>query len=386
MSTNPQQPTPLLTKEHEAVLTALTFKMAQLGLSVKALRNEVSVGPVVTVYRFEPQGSMKVSHIEALSQDFAVILGAEDIVVKRLAGETAVAIFVPNQKRDVVKWYNVCQVPTEGKPNIPLLMGINHLGKRVLEDLSLFPHLLVAGSTGGGKSVWMNAEIATIILNYSPQEVRVALSDIKGVEFNLFRNAPHLLCPTATSVDDTIALFDRLIQMMEDRLRIFSQKDDKNIIEYNNRNTQNRLPYVSLFIDELFDILTDKRRPPSDEGRSPRIGEIAQGKLCKLAGKARATGIHIVAATQRPSVKIIEGDIKANFPARMSFRLPSEADSRTVLGTSGAEHLLSRGDMLFINPNKPGIQRIHAPIATAEDIKLAVEYALTSGRGKGLIA
>lgn len=371
------QPIPLLTAEQSAVLTALTFKMSQLGLSVKPVKAEVSVGPVVTVYRFEPQGTTKVSHIEALAQDFAVILGAEDIVVKRLPGETAVAVFVPNKQRQQVKWYDVCQIPTNsGRPNIPLLMGIDHLGNRVLEDLSLFPHLLVAGSTGGGKSTWMGSEIATIILNYTPQELRIALSDTKGVEFNHFRNAPHLLCPAATSVDDTIKLFDHLIRMMDDRLKLFGQKDDRNIIEYNARTHQNRLPYVCLFIDELFDILSDKRRLETDEGRGPRIGEVAQGKLCKLAAKARATGIHIIAATQRPSVKIIEGDIKANFPARLSFRLPSEADSRTVLGTSGAEHLLSRGDMLFINPNRPGIYRIHAPIATLSDIKACVEFAL----------
>jgi S-DNA-T family DNA segregation ATPase FtsK/SpoIIIE len=371
------QPTPLLTQEQNAVITALTFKMTQLGLRVKPLPKEVSVGPVVTVYRFEPQGSTKVAHIEALSQDFAVILAAEDVVVKRLPGETSVAVFVPNKERQSVQWFNVCQIPqTENRPNIPLLMGIDHLGRRVIEDLSLFPHLLVAGSTGGGKSTWMGSEIATIILNYSPQELRIALSDTKGVEFHHFANAPHLLSPTATSVDDTIKLFDQLITMMDDRLKLFGQKGHRNIIEYNEKTSQNRLPYVCLFIDELFDILSDKRRLEVDEGRGPRIGEVAQGKLCKLAAKARASGIHIIAATQRPSVKIIEGDIKANFPARLSFRLPSEADSRTVLGTSGAEHLLSRGDMLFINPNKPGIYRIHAPIASLSDIKACVEYAL----------
>ena len=372
------QPIPLLTAEQNAVLTALTFKMSQLGLSVKPLPKEVSVGPVVTVYRFEPQGNTKVSHIEALSQDFAVILKAEDIVVKRLPGEAAVAVFVPNKVREEVRWFNLSTIPTNGgRPNIPLMMGIDHLGRKVIEDLTLFPHLLVAGSTGSGKSTWMNSAIATMAMNYSPKEIRLALSDTKGVEFNMFDGLPHLAYKIATSVDATIKMFDDLIGIMENRLKMFAaQQGVRNILEYNAKSGNTRLSYICILIDELFDILSDTRRLETDEGRSPRIGEIARGKLAKLAAKARATGIHIIAATQRPSVKIVEGDIKANFPGRLSFRLPSEADSRTVLGTSGAEHLLSRGDMLFINPNKPGLYRIHAPIARQTDIQACLDYVL----------
>lgn len=380
------QPIPLLTAEQNAVLTALTFKMAQLGLSVRPLPKEVSVGPVVTVYRFEPQGNTKVSHIEALSQDFAVILKAEDIVVKRLPGEAAVAVFVPNKVREEVRWFNISSIPVNGeRPNIPLMMGIDHLGKKVIEDLTLFPHLLVAGSTGGGKSVWMNSEIATIAMNYSPKEIRIALSDIKGVEFNLFDKLPHLAYKRATTVKETIKMFDDLIGIMENRLKMFgAQEGVKNIIDYNQRSNNTRLSYICLLIDELYDILSDTDRLEVDEGRGPKLGEVARGKLAKLAGKARATGIHIIAATQRPSVKIVEGDIKANFPGRLSFRLPSEADSRTVLGTHGAEHLLSRGDMLFINPNKPGLHRIHAPIAKQEDIKACLDWVMQSQTQKGL--
>lgn len=370
------QPIPLLTPEQNAILTALTFKMSQLGLTVKPLPKEISVGPVVTVYRFEPQGQTKVAHIEALSQDFAVILKAEDIVVKRLPGEAAVAVFVPNRVREEVKWFNIATIPTNGgRPNIPLMMGIDHLGKRVIEDLTLFPHLLVAGSTGSGKSTWMNSEIATIALNYSPKEIRLALSDTKGVEFNMFEKLPHLAYKTATTVDETMKMMDDLIGIMENRLKMFgSQQGVRNILEHNQKTSNTRLSFICLFIDELFDILSDNRRVEISETRTARVGEIAKGKLAKLAAKARATGIHIIAATQRPSVKIIEGDIKANFPGRLSFRLPSEADSRTVLGTHGAEHLLSRGDMLFINPNRPGLYRIHAPIARQEDIQACLDF------------
>jgi DNA segregation ATPase FtsK/SpoIIIE, S-DNA-T family len=362
-----------VTPDQNAVISTLTLKMTQLGLVVKPV-NEVTVGPVVSVYRFIPQGATKISNIEALSQDFALTLGVEDTVVKRVPGEVAVSIFVPNKERKYVMWRDICQVGTNGqRPLIPLLLGIDHLGHKIIEDLTLFPHLLIAGSTGGGKSTWLGSVIATIIYNYSPQEIKLVLSDTKGVEFNHFEGAPHLLLPTATTVQQTQNRFDVLLDMMEKRLRDFGKQGHRNILEYNNAHQQNRLPYICLLIDELADLLGDKRKP--EDGRGPSSGEVSRGKISRLAAKARATGIHIIAATQRPSVKLIEGDIKANFLGRLTFRLPSEADSRTVLGCSGAEHLLSRGDMLFINPNRPGIYRIHAPIASIEDITACVEFA-----------
>ena len=365
------------TELQKATLTVLTTKMSELGLSVRPLPH-VSEGPVVTVYRFLPYGSTKVAQLEALSQDFAVVLGAEDIVVKRVPGEVAVSIFVPNKARKDVYWRDICGIPPNGhRPSIPLLMGIDNLGKRVVEDLTYFPHLLVAGSTGSGKSTWMNSEIATILLNYSPDEVKLVLSDTKGVEFNHFRGSPHLLYETARTTRRTVEYFDKLIEMMEKRLESFGSRGLRNITEHNNVYTTNRLPYVCILIDEVADILTDESPYDQNEDASSRksLGKVAERKLCRLAAKARASGIHVIAATQRPSVKIVQGDIKANFLGRLSFRLPSEADSRTVLSQGGAEHLLSRGDMLFVNPNRAGIQRIHAPIASIEDIQAAISFA-----------
>ena len=377
-----------LTPEQKAITVVLAHKIASLGLQAD-FTEPISVGPIVSVFRFLPKGSTKVAQLESIAEDFAIALGVEDVFVKRMPGDTAVGIFVPNKERQWVKWFNHCQVDKE-KYKIPLILGIDYLGKLVVEDLSLMPHLLIAGSTGGGKSTLLNSILGGVILNYSPSDIQFVLSDTKAVEFNHYEGAPHMILPTATSVDTTISNLDDLITMMDERLLKFSRGGHRNILEYNSTvGTAPRLkiPYILVVIDELADLLLDRRREPKekkdefgglptgDPNRGTTIGQTASRKLAKLAQKARATGIHVIASTQRPSVKLLEGDIKSNFPARLSFRLPSEADSRTVLGQGGAEHLLARGDMLFINPNKPGLARIHAPLSTIEDIKAAIEFA-----------
>lgn len=371
--------TPTRTPEQEAVVIVISHKLTQLGLHATFV-DPISVGPIVSVYRFQPNGSTKVSHLEGLSQDFAVTLGAEDVMVKRMPGESAVGIFVPNKERQWVKWYNHCTLdPTKYK--VPLILGVDYLGKLVIEDLSLMPHLLIAGSTGGGKSTLLNSIVGGIILNYSKDDIEFVMSDTKGVEFTQFERADNLRSRIATTVGLTIERFDELIIEMERRLATFGQSNTRNILEYNSarQGSKARLPYILVVIDELADLLTNRQRVPDPYDptgdRSITLGALTSRKLASLAQKARATGIHIIASTQRPSVKLLEGDIKANFPARLAFRLPSEADSRTVLGCGGAEHLLSRGDMLFINPNRPGLQRIHAPLATLQDIKGAIEFA-----------
>ena len=367
------------TDEQRAVVIVLSHKLTQLGLSATFV-DPISVGPIVSVYRFQPQGSTKVSHLEGLSQDFAVTLGAEDVMVKRMPGESAVGVFVPNKTREWVKWFNHCNLdPTKFK--IPMILGIDYLGKLVVEDLTTMPHLLIAGSTGGGKSTLLNSIVGGIILNYSKDDIEFSMSDTKGVEFTQFERASNLRGLIATSVALTIERFDELIVEMERRLKTFGQTGTRNILEYNStrQGSKARLSYILIVVDELADLLMDRRRVPDPEDpegkRSVTMGAITSRKLAKLAQKSRATGIHIIASTQRPSVKLLEGDIKANFPARLAFRLPSETDSRTVLGVGGAEHLLSRGDMLFVSPNRPGLQRIHAPLATLDDIKAALEFA-----------
>jgi S-DNA-T family DNA segregation ATPase FtsK/SpoIIIE len=371
-----------LTPDQQATVVALAHKLSSLGLTANFVK-PVSVGPIISVYRFQPSGSTKVSHLEALSQDFAVALGAEDVMAKRMPGESSVGIFVPNKERQFVKWFNQATVdPTRYR--IPLVLGIDYLGKPIVEDLALMPHLLIAGSTGGGKSTLLNAMIASLILNYSPSNLELVLCDIKeGVEFTKFQNAPHLRSNIATSIDLAHIRLDELIDEMTRRLQLFAKSSTHNIAEFNTlkAGAPTRLSYITLVVDEIADMLSDRRKieepEPSPDGkiRYTNAGKIASGKLSKLAAKARASGIHIIVATQRPSAKLLEGDIKSNFPARLAFRLPSQTDSRVVLDTGGAEHLLTRGDMLFINPNRAGLQRIHAPYATQDDIRAAIEYA-----------
>ena len=370
-----------LTAEQRATVIVLTHKLAQLSVSAEFVQ-PVSVGPILTVYRFMPTGKTRIAHLEALSQDLAASLGVQDVLVKRIPGEVSVGVFVPNKERAKVYWRDLIGGRRDDMA-IPLLLGIDYLGNKVEDDLSVLPHLLIAGSTGGGKSTLINSILTTNVLHYSPDEMRFALSDTKGVEFPIFNSIPHLWQPTATTIDETHSLFDDLITELARRAVDFQRAEVKNIHEYNDKvgrsQPKAKKPYILVVIDEVADILSDKR--PSiieKDGKAkpgPMLGKIAEGKLCSIAAKARFTGIHIIAATQRPSVKIIEGDIKANFPARLSFRLPSEADSRTVLGVSGAEHLLTRGDMLYISPSRTGMQRLHAPLAESTDVTAALEYA-----------
>lgn len=357
-----------------------------LGLTADFV-TPVSVGPIVSVYRFQPRGSTKVAHLESLSADFAIALGAEDIVVKRMPGESAVGIFVPNKQRQDLWWKNHATASDPTKYKVGLLLGVDYLGRLVVEDLPTLPHLLIAGSTGGGKSTLLNSMIASIILNYDPDDVQLVLADIKeGVEFTQFQGAPHLRSNIATSIDLTHIRMDELIDEMARRYQLYAKTNVRNIAEYNTlkQGSKARLPYVAFIIDEFADLLGDRRRIEDPEASSPDpdakprttfAGTLASRKLSRLASKARASGIHIIAATQRPSAKLLDGDIKSNFPARLAFRLPSQTDSRVVLDTGGAEHLLTRGDMLFINPNKPGLSRIHAPLATQTDVRAAIEYA-----------
>lgn len=368
-----------LTNEQLSVVATLSLKMSSLGVNAK-LVEPISVGPIVSTYRFLPQGTTKVSHLEAIAQDFALALGVEDILVKRMPGEVAVGIFVPNKERKYVNWRDVCSVPHRQPFDdawIPLMLGVNQVGAYVVEDLTEMPHLLITGSTGSGKSTLMSSLIATLIYNMSPSEIQFVLVDLKQVEFNHFIGAKHLLFEPATSVYQALERMQYLIDEMERRLKSFAKLGHRNILEYNTKMSI-KIPYIVVMFDELASLLLDSRKQGREEEepqRGPSLGKIAQGKLSQLAEKARATGIHIIAATQRSSVKVVEGNIKANFPARLTFRLPSEVDSRTILGTGGAEHLLARGDMLFSSPNKPGLTRIHAPLASIEDIKACVEFA-----------
>ncbi len=373
-----------LTEEQLRIIATLQVKLTSLGVEGHFL-NEASEGPIITLYKFVPQNSTRVSLVERLADDMAVALGVEAVQVKRLPGEASIGIYVPNKDKKLVLFRNsvgnVWDAFNNKKQRIPLLFGIDYMGNFVVEDLTLLPHLLIAGSTGSGKSTLLNSILASLIYAVPPSRLKLVLSDVKQVEFSNYIGTPHLLYPVATNTKDTIEQLLWLIDEINNRLTRFAKSSCQNILQYNAVEARVPLPYIVFVCDELAEILMDQTREEYEDenGKTKQTkpyGKIAEHRLSLIAQKARATGVHVIAATQRPSVKVGEGNIKANFPARVSFRLPSEADSRTILGTSGAEQLLSQGDMLYLSPNTPAIRRLHAPYATITDIQASIEMAI----------
>jgi S-DNA-T family DNA segregation ATPase FtsK/SpoIIIE len=362
-----------LTPDQLGTIAKLQLKLSNLKIDGHFLP-EVSVGPIVTLYKFLPSNMTRVSHIENLADDMAISLGVEAVQISRL--HDSIGIFVPNKERKVLEFKESVGAVWTSKAKLPILLGMDHLGKTVVEDLTMLPHLLIAGSTGGGKSTLLNSIISSLMYCKSPSELKLVLCDTKQVEFTHFQKAPHLLYPVATTVKDVIYNLSDLVSDIDTRLGTLAKHSCQNIAQYHERFSS-RMPYIILIIDELADILQDQTREydQTTEKLGKAFGKQAEYLLGKIVQKARATGIHVIAATQRTSVKVVEGNIKANFPARITFRLPAEQDSRTILGCSGAEYLLAQGDMLFLSPNSPSIRRIHAPYARIEDIKAAVEMA-----------
>ena len=351
------------TDDQKQIITTVVIKLSQLGHEV-SWQEPITTGPVITTYRFAPRSATKVSQICSAAQDLALALKVEDVVVRRLPGEGVIGVSVPNATRTMVLWRDTLSL--EDTSPIPLNLGVDSQGRLYRDDLAKLPHLLVAGSTGGGKSTWLNSAIASLMYWRTPEQVRFILSDTKQVEFTHFRGAPHLLCEPCGSMYQTWEAMDWLIDQMEARLKTIGCWSCQNITQYHQKNPQHQMPYYILIIDELADILGGDKRGEA---------KIANAKLGRIVQKSRAAGVHVIAATQRPSVNIVAGSIKANFTARLTFRLPSDADSRTVINGSGADHLLSQGDMLYIGSMTPGAKRLHSAYASLDDIKQAVEVA-----------
>ncbi len=368
-----------LTEEQVQIFATLISKMKALQVEAAPLPS-VTVGPVVSGYRFEPRGATRISHIESLAKDFALALGVDSVLVKRMPGDNAVGVFVPNKVRKNVTFLETISYvwPLKDKLAIPLNLGITSIGDPIVEDLTLLPHLLVAGSTNSGKSTLLTTIITTLIATKSADEVRFVLSDTTGVEFGNFIGAPHLVFDPATTVYKTLDHIEWLSNEVDRRLLAFAKRGCKNIIEYNMNSTSvARLPYLVLVIDEIADFMLHKHKA---EDEDVSVNKLFENRLCLLVGRCRKTGIHVIASTQRPSVNIVTGSIKTNFPARLSLRLPSGVDSRTVLDTEGAEHLLIPGDMLYISPTRPGLTRVHAPFTRSSEILATIEAIVRSTR------
>lgn len=342
-------------------ITAITLKLAQLGLEVSFVE-PITSGPIVTTYRFSPKAAAKVAQIVACADDLALALHVEDVLVRRLPGEGVIGINVPNLQRGSVLWRQLCQ-PPDNKLLLPLNLGVDIEGKPYRDDLTKLPHLLITGSTDGGKSTLMHCLIASLMLWRSPEQVQFVLSDTKKVEFGHFIGSPHLLFDPSKTMYETWERLDWIIEEVDRRLRLLERAGVRNIAAFNAVTLQ--LPYIIIVIDELFHVLGGDKRGEH---------KIATGKLARIVSESRAAGIHVIGGTQRSSVDIVSGGIKTNFPARLTFRLPSPEDSRTIIGHSGAEHLLSKGDMLYYSPNHPATQRLHSGYASTEDVKQCVEF------------
>lgn len=378
-----KNPSSKLTPEQKEVVRVVTEKMEVLGKHAEFV-GPVTVGPIISTYRFLPIKRTKVAHMEQLSKDFAVALGAESILVKRMPGESAVGVFVPNAKRlkvlfgDTLK--NVSDymrnVPDDGHAVIPLNLGIDSNGEPFIDDLTVQPHVLIAGSTGSGKSTCEHAITLSMLWEMSPERLKIIISDTKIVEFKAFAQVPHLQFPICKSVYDTMSAMQWCITETQKRLKLFEESNVRNIHEYNSRTVSDgKLPYIVIIIDELADVIAEG--PEVDRGEA----KINASKLGTIVARSRASGIHVVAATQRPSVNIVKGSIKSNFPTRLAFKLPSHGDSRTVLNTKGAENLMSRGDGLYSSSTSSDLKRIHAPYTSLDELKTTVDAIIARHQG-----
>jgi DNA segregation ATPase FtsK/SpoIIIE, S-DNA-T family len=365
--------------ELKLLAQVLTEKYAEFD--VHGQITQINPGPVVTTFEFKPEAGIKYSRITNLTDDLCLALKAESILIERMAGKSTVGIQVPNRDREII-WLreNIeAQEFMGSKSKLTLAMGKDINGRIVVADLAGMPHLLIAGSTGAGKSVAINAMIMSILYKSTPDQVRLILVDPKRLELGNYEGVPHLFTPIITEPKLAANALRNAVREMERRLKLLAEKGVRNIEQYNKLfdedgtpslfgegSEERPLPFIVIIIDELADLMM------LDSGN-------VEESVTRLAQMARAVGIHLVLATQRPSVDVITGLIKANFPARVSFRVATKVDSRTILDANGAEALLGKGDMLYLPSGSARVHRLHAPFVTEKEIAAVVEFWRSQG-------
>ena len=336
-----------------------------LDFDIEGHVTQVSPGPVVTMFEFEPAPGVKVSRIVNLSDDLALAMKAGSVrIVAPLPGKAAVGIEVPNNTRETVYFRQILETPEyqSNKSKLKIPLGKDIFGVSVIGSIDKMPHMLVAGATGSGKSVAINSIIMAILYNAKPTEVKLVLVDPKMLELSVYKDIPHLLSEVVTQPKKAAETLRAIVAEMDRRYRTLAEKGNKNIDSYNKGLPESeRLPYIVVIIDELADLMMTVAREVEDS-------------VMRLAQMARAAGIHLIVATQRPSVDVITGLIKANLPARISFQVSSKTDSRTILDANGAENLLGMGDMLFQPPGSSHIVRVHGCFVSEAEIKRVVEF------------
>jgi S-DNA-T family DNA segregation ATPase FtsK/SpoIIIE len=342
---------------------------------------EIHPGPVVTTYEFKPDAGIKYSKIVALADDLALALEAESIRVDRMSGRGTVGIEIPNEVREMISLREILEGDAFRKASgrLTLALGKTVGGEPNVTDLAAMPHLLIAGATGTGKSVGLNCMIASILYKATPDEVRLILIDPKRLELGVYEDIPHLLAPVVTDPKIAANVLRWAVGEMEKRIRKLASEGVRNIDQYNNVVRAERpapaageeepkpLHYIVIVIDELADLMMVSSHEVEES-------------ITRLAQMARAVGIHLILATQRPSVDVLTGLIKANFPSRISFRVAARVDSRTILDSIGAEHLLGKGDMLFLPPGSARLTRIHGAFVTEHEIARLTSYLRKTGK------
>lgn len=344
----------------------LEEKLAQFGIKGKVVR--VHPGPVITLFEYKPESHIKLSKILALEDDLAMALQAINIrILAPIPGKAVVGFEVANKVRKSVLLSNIFHSPAWNQfdGHLPLILGENTHGEHVVVDLATMPHLLIAGSTGSGKSVAMNCMLVSLLCACNPEQVKFIIIDPKQLEFAAYEDIAHLLFPIITDSKKAVPVLKWLVSTMEERYTMMAEVGVKNIFEYQKKVKEGsdlqEMPFIVLIIDELADLMMT-------------TGKDVEDLIARIAQMSRAAGIHMIVATQRPSVDVITGLIKVNFPNRISFKVTSKIDSRTILDEMGAERLLGKGDMLFLNAKDPDIKRVHGAYVSNSEIQFLVDH------------
>ncbi len=353
---------------------------------VKGRVTQINPGPVVTTFEFKPEAGIKYSRITGLADDLCLALRAESILIERIPGKSTVGIEVPNHHRQTIALREAIESPefVNSPSKLTLAMGKDLVGRIRATDLSQMPHLMIAGATGTGKSVFINSMVISMLYKATPDELKLVMVDPKRLELGLYEDIPHLLAPVVTDPKLASNVLRNATREMEQRLKLLAQRGVRNIDQYNQTFAKGQslslfddldeaehrpLPYVVIVIDELADLMMVDTHNVEES-------------ITRLAQMARAVGIHLLLATQRPSVDVITGLIKANFPARISFRVASKVDSRTILDANGAESLLGRGDMLYLPAGSARLHRIHGPLVTEGEIAAVCDFWRAQAKAK----
>jgi len=337
-----------------------------LDFGVEGKIKRISCGPVVTLNEFEPASGIKVSKIVNLSDDIARNTSSISTRVATIPGKNTIGIEIPNAKREKVFLNEIIadEKFNRRETKLPIALGKSISGAPIIGDLAAMPHLLIAGTTGSGKSVCINTTILSLLYKYTPEKCNLILIDPKMLELSAYEGIPHLLCPVITESKKATAALGWAVKEMENRYKLMTSVGVKNIDGYNSKNKKH-MPYIVLIVDEMSDLMLIS-------------GKEIENYIQRLSQMARAAGIHIIMATQRPSVDVITGTIKANFPTRISFQVSSKIDSRTILGEQGAEQLLGKGDMLFMSAANR-IVRIHGPYVSETEIEKVNSFLRSQG-------